>query len=96
MARRHTQLLLCLVLVGPIATPALAGDGLVPPKPTARAVDPAKVKAQKLEKQRLLTKLQNDVPKLIDLRSGSNPLEARSLTAMTGPDRRIARRVRRG
>ena len=74
MARRYATTLLVLVLVGAIAAPAWAGDEPLPPK--SRVVDPVRAKAQELEKQRLLAKLHADAPKLVDLRSGTNPLEA--------------------
>jgi hypothetical protein len=76
MVHRHVATLLSfsLALVGAVAGPAHAADGLAPA--TARAVDPAKAKAQELEKQRLLAKLHADAPKLVETRSGTNPLDA--------------------
>jgi hypothetical protein len=51
-----------------------AGDAILPP--TSRAVDPAKAKAQEMEKQRLLAKLHAEAPKLVETRVATNPLDA--------------------
>ncbi len=77
MVRRHVQPLLCLVLAAGFSCSAQAGDALRPPMPpTPTTVDPAKVKAKELERLRLIARLHADAPKLVDLHSGANPLDA--------------------
>jgi hypothetical protein len=71
--RRRASTLVLLALIGASALPARAADA---PAPKARVVDPAKAKAQELEKQRLIAKLHADAPKVVDLHSGANPLDA--------------------
>jgi hypothetical protein len=74
MARRRVAISLCLLLAGAASWPVHAVDALVPP--TLRAVDPAKAKAQEMEKQRLLAKLQADAPQLVETRAATHPLDA--------------------
>jgi hypothetical protein len=79
--RRHTSTWIVLALIGASALPARAADAPAPKArdldpPKVRVVDPAKAKAQELEKQRLLAKLHADAPKVVELHSGANPLDA--------------------
>jgi hypothetical protein len=70
----HRLVVASLVLVGAVVGSAHAADALSSPAP--HVVDPAKAKAKELEKQRLIAKLHAEVPKVVDLRSGTNPLDA--------------------
>ncbi len=74
MTSRRAATLLCLALLGAVAVPAGATDATEASKP--RVVDPAKAKAQDLEKQRLLAKLHADAPKVVEASKGTNPLDA--------------------
>ena len=76
MVRRPVQTSLVLGLWCVVACPAQAADALRAPAAASRVVDPAKAKAQELEKQRLLVKLHADAPKLVDVRDSKNPLDA--------------------
>ncbi len=76
MLRRPVLTSLVLGLCGAVACPAQAADGLRAPAAVARVVDPVKARAQDLEKQRLLAKLHADAPKVIEVRDGTNPLDA--------------------
>jgi len=70
----HRHVVASLVLVGAVIGSAHAADALLAPAPPV--VDPAKARAKELEKQRLIAKLHADAPKMIELRSGTNPLDA--------------------
>jgi hypothetical protein len=70
----HRHVVASLVLVGAVIGSAHAADVLH--APTAPVVDPARAKAKELEKQRLIAKLHADAPKVVELRSGANPLDA--------------------
>jgi hypothetical protein len=59
---------------GLASAPVCLGGDLTTARP--RVVDPARVKAREADRQRLLAKLRDDVPKAPDTPSSANPLDA--------------------
>lgn len=66
-------LVVLVLLLGSALGPARAGDK---DAPQPRVVDPTKIKARELDKQRLIAKLHAEVPKVQESPAGVNPLSA--------------------
>jgi hypothetical protein len=66
------QLLLASLALA--SAPSCLGGDLAGTRP--RVVDPARVKAREADRQRLLAKLRDDVPKTFDTPAPADPLDA--------------------